>query len=117
MDAESEKNPRNVVMNYVNMLDTKNYDLAAGYIADEVKIIGPVGESFGKPRDFTNMLKRYNGHYNILKMFVDGEDVSLLYEFINAGKPVYMSSWYKVKNGRIILIRTVFDPSAFQSGK
>lgn len=113
--VEISENPKNVVLNYVKALDSKNYDLAASYIGEEVKIIGPVGESFGKPKDFTNMLKQYAGTYKILKLFVDGNDVSLLYEFLYTEKPVYMSSWYKIKDGKIILIRTVFDPSAFSS--
>lgn len=47
-------------------------------------------------------------------MFVDGEDVGLMYDFTTSGKTVYMSSWYKVESGRINYIRTVFDPSAFE---
>lgn len=112
---EITENSEKVVMNYVKALDSKNYDLAASYIADDVEIIGPVGESFGKPKDFTTMLKRYNGDYKILKKFVNGNEVALFYDFISAGKTVYMNSWYKVKGGKIIFIRTVFDPSAFVS--
>ncbi len=107
------ENSEKVVMNYVKALDSKNYDLATSYIADEVEIIGPAGESFGKPRDFTTMLKRYNGDYKILKKFVNGNEVALFYDFISFGKTVYMSSWYRTKGGKIIFIRTVFDSSAF----
>ncbi len=103
-----------VVMEYIIALDKGNYDLAANHIAEDVQIIGPVGESFGKPKEFTSMLKRYHGTYKILKKFVDGEDVSLLYEFVTGGESVYMSSWYKVRDGKIHFIRTVFDPSVFQ---
>lgn len=101
------------VMNYVNALDSKNFDLAATFIDEEVRIIGPAGENFGKPKDFTEMLKRYSGKYSILKIFIDGEDVCLLYDYDTLDRKVYMSSWYKVKNGKITYIRTVFDPSSF----
>lgn len=105
--------PRKVVMAYIEALDGKNFDFAASFIDDQVKISGPAGESFGKPKDFTDMLKRYSGKYDIKKVFVDGSEVSLLYDYIIAGKSVYMSSWYKVENGKIKFIKTIFDPSAF----
>lgn len=108
------ENSGDFVMEYINALDKGNYDLAASHIAEDVEIIGPVGESYGKPKEFARMLKRYHGTYEILKKFVDGEDVSLLYEFTTSGKSVYMSSWYKVRDGKIHFIRTVFDPSVFQ---
>ncbi len=110
MSGEAEK----VVMEYVGALDSQDFDRAAGLIAEDVRIIGPAGENFGKPKDFTNMLKRYHGKYAILKVFVDGEDVGLLYDFTTSGKTVYMSSWYKVEGRKINYIRTVFDPSAFE---
>lgn len=105
----------NVVLDYIKALDSKKYELAASRIAENVKIIGPMGESFGKTKDFTNMLKRYQGQYSILKLFVDGENVCLLYDFLTSDKAVYMSSWYRVEGGKIISIRTIFDPSAFAS--
>lgn len=107
------EDPGSVVMNYVKALDSKDYDLAASYIAESVRIIGPAGESFGKPEDFTNMLKRYQGKYNVLKMFADGDEVCLLYDFLTSDRTVYMSSWYRVEGDKIAFIRTVFDPSAF----
>ncbi len=103
------------VLSYINALDSGNFDLAAEHIAENVRIIGPAGESFGKPKDFTNMLSRYHGKYSILKVFADGNDVCLIYDFITAGKVVYMSSWYRVETGRITFIRTIFDPSAFSA--
>ena len=112
--AKMSSKPEKVVKEYVSALDSQDFDLAAGLIAEDVRIIGPAGENFGKPKDFTNMLKRYHGKYKILKMFVDGEDVGLMYDFTTSGKTVYMSSWYKVESGRINYIRTVFDPSAFE---
>lgn len=108
-------NPKSVVISYVDALDSRNYDLAASFISEGVKIIGPAGESFGKPKDFTNMLKRYKGEYVILKAFEQGDDVCLLYDFRTSGRSVYMSSWYRVEGGKIIFIRTIFDPSALQS--
>ena len=108
-----EEETKRVVLSYIKSLDSKKYDQASILIDESVKIIGPAGETFGKPKEFTNMLKRYQGNYSILKMFVEGEDACLLYDFVTPEKIVYMSSWYKVKGGKIVFIRTVFDPSTF----
>ena len=111
--TEIDMEPKNVVMEYIKALGSQDYDHASSLIDDSVRIIGPAGENFGKPKEFTNMLSRYRGSYSILRLFADGEDVSLLYDFETPDKKVYMSSWYKVRNGKITFIRTVFDPSAF----
>ena len=100
-------------MKYIHALDSSKYEEAAEYIGEEVKIIGPAGESFGKPREFTRMLERFRGKYEIRRAFVDGDEVCLLYDFRMGEVTVYMSSWYRVRNGKIVFIRTVFDPSSF----
>lgn len=107
------KNAREVVMAYIDALDGQDFDLASSFIDENVKIIGPAGEGFGKPKNFTDMLKRYSGKYDIKREFVDGNEVCLLYDYHTSGNVVYMCSWYKVRNGKIEFIRTVFDPAAF----
>lgn len=112
---EENQRARETVMSYIRALDSNDYDRAATFISDEVRIIGPAGESFGKPRDFTEMLARFKGRYDLQRAFVDEDEVCLLYDYHTSGVTVYMSSWYKVRNGKIEFIRTVFDPSAFRS--
>lgn len=110
---EAETEAVKTVMQYIHALDGNNYDEAAGYIDQDVKIIGPAGETFGKPREFTGMLERFKGRYDIKRTFNDGDEVCLLYDFHMEDATVYMSSWYKVRDGKIVFIRTIFDPSAF----
>ena len=102
-----------VVMAYINALDNGNYDGALNRLDPNVRIGGPAGETFGKPYDFVEMLRKYRGRYDIKKSFADGDDVCLLYDLKTNGPTIFMSSWYQVKLGRIISIRTVFDPGAF----
>lgn len=104
---------KEVVMSYVRAMDQHQYDKATELIDDNVKIIGPAGEAFGGPQGFIEMMKKFPGRYDIKKMFVDGDEVCLLYDFVTDGLTVYMSSWYRVRNGRIEFIRTIFDPDAF----
>jgi SnoaL-like domain len=104
---------KEVVLSYIQALHGQRYEEAVGFLHDNVKIKGPGGESFGKPLDFIEMLRTYRGRYDIRKVFVDEEDVCVLYDFATTGPMVYMSSWYKVKDGKIVSIVTVFDPRAF----
>ncbi len=100
-------------MSYIEALDRQRYDGALKHLHDRVRIRGPAGEAFGKPLDFIEMLRKYKGKYDVKKVFADGDDVCVLYDLKTVGPTVFMSSWYQVKEGKIISIQTVFDPSAF----
>ena len=102
-----------VVMSYIEALDQQRYEDALTLLDDRVRIRGPAGETFGKPLDFIDMLRKYRGRYEIKKSFADGADVCLLYDLMTTGPTVYMSSWYQVHGGKVVSIQTVFDPRAF----
>lgn len=102
-----------VVIAYINALDSQDYDAALNHLDDKVRIRGPAGETFGKPYDFIEMLRKYRGKYDIKKAFADGDDVCLLYDLKTNGPMVFMSSWYQTRQGKIVSIQTVFDPRAF----
>jgi hypothetical protein len=97
-------------MSYIDALDSQNYVAALGYLDDKVRIKGPARETFGVPREFIDMLRRYRGRYDVKKVFADQDDVCVLYDLILSVATVFMSSWYVVKNGKIVSIQTVFDP-------
>jgi len=112
MDQDNAR-PREIVMSYIQALDNQRYEEAMGLLHEDVRIRGPAGETFGKPVDFVEMLRRYRGRYDVRKVFDDGTDVCVLYYLKTAEVTVYMSSWYIVKNGKIVSIQTVFDSRAF----
>jgi len=105
--------PREVVLSYIQALDSQRYDAALEHLHDKVRIRGPGGETFGKPFDFIEMLRKYRGKYDIKKVFADGDDVCVIYDLKTTGPTLFMCSWYQVKAGKIVSIQTVFDPSAF----
>jgi len=109
----ASSSPLEVVMDYIKALDSQEYDAAMNHLHDKVRIRGPAGETFGRPYDFIEMLRKYRGKYDIKKAFADGDDVCLLYDLRTNGPTVFMSSWYQVKQGKIVSIQTVFDPRAF----
>ena len=107
------QNPRDTVMSYVNALDNHDYDSARKRLGDNVLVKGPAGEAFRSPDEFISMMRKQRGKYEIKKVFVDGDDVCLLYDFITETVTVFFASWYKVMDGKIISIQTVFDPRPF----
>jgi SnoaL-like protein len=110
---ESEEGAKETVMSYIRALDAGRYDEALAHLHERVRIKGPAGETFGKPLDFIEMLRKYKGKYDIKKVFADGKDVCVLYDLATTGSTVYMSSWYQVREGKIASVVTVFDPRAF----
>ncbi len=109
----SESDARRVVMSYIGALDDQRYEDALKHLHDRVRIRGPAGEAFGKPLDFIEMLRKYRGKYDVKKVFEEGDDICVLYDLRTTGPTVSMSSWYQVKDGKIVSIHTVFDPRAF----
>lgn len=105
--------PPDVVMSYIKALDSQHYDVALEHLHSRVRIRGPAGETFGKPLDFIEMLKKYRGRYDVKKVFADGDDVCVLYDLKTTGTIVFMSSWYQVRDGKIVSIQTIFDPRPF----
>jgi SnoaL-like domain len=105
--------PKEVVMSYIRALDGRQYEAALEHLHERVRIRGPAGETFGKPLDFIEMLRKYMGRYDVKKVFADGDDVCVLYDLKTTGATVFMSSWYQVKDSEIVSIQTVFDPRAF----
>lgn len=108
-------NTEEVVKHYIVALDRQEYEAAVKLIDEHVRIIGPAGESFGGPKGFISMMKKFPGRYDIKKMFLDGDEACLLYDFILKDATVYMCSWYRVSNEKINYIRTIFDPAAFEN--
>ena len=100
-------------MSYINALDKQDYDSARKSLGDNVLVKGPSGEAFRSPDEFIGMMRNQRGKYDIKKVFVDGDDVCLLYDFVTTSVRVFFSSWYRVKDGKIASIQTVFDPRAF----
>ncbi len=104
---------REIVMSYITALGSQDYDSARNWLGDNVLVKGPAGEAFRSPDEFIGMMRQQSGKYDIKKLFVDGDDVCLLYDFITKTVTVFFSSWYKVKDGKIVSIQTVFDPRPF----
>ncbi|HKM51559.1 MAG TPA: nuclear transport factor 2 family protein [Candidatus Bathyarchaeia archaeon] len=110
---DSKQSAREVVMSYIEAMDNRNYDAVRNYLDDTILVRGPAGEAFRNREEFINMMQKQHGKYDMKKIFVDENDVCLLYNFITKTVATFFCSWYQVKDGKIVSIQTVFDPRAF----
>ena len=101
------------VLSYIQAMGDRDYATARNYLGDNVRVQGPGGEAFRSPDEFLKMMEQQRGKYDIKKVFVDGGDVCLLYDFVTPRVTTFFCSWYQVKDGKISSIQTVFDPRAF----
>lgn len=108
---------KETVMAYITAMAGKDYVVAREYLADNVRVKGPAGEAFRSPDEFLKMMQQQRGKYDIKKVFVDGSDVCLLYDFITPKVTTFFCSWYQVTDGKICSIQTVFDPRAFAAAE
>jgi len=115
MESQGKVNSKEVVLSYIETLDSQKYDAVRPYLSEKIRILGPMGESFSKPEEFIDMLSRYHGRYDVKKVFHDGDDVCVLYNLKTPAATVFMCSWYQVKEGKIVSIQSVFNPRAFTS--
>jgi hypothetical protein len=108
---------REVVMSYIKAMDSRDYAAARNHLGDSLLVKGPAGEAFRSPDEFLDMMGKQRGKYDVKKVFVDGDDACLLYDFVTQTVTAFFCSWYQVKNGKITSIQTVFDPRAFAAAQ
>jgi hypothetical protein len=84
---------------------------------DHLSFQGPI-DKFDKPEPYLEALNKLHPiveRIDMKKMFVDGDDVCLLYDMVTktpAGT-AFIAEWLHVKGGKIASIRTVFDARPF----
>ena len=116
-NESSAKSAKEIVMEYLQALvERRDFQSARSYISDNISYVSPLN-SFDRAEPYL----KYNEHLNlpkfdIKKVFVDGQDVCLLYE-MNLGTPpvpLLVCLWARVNDdGKISSYRVVFDPRPF----
>lgn len=107
-------NAKEVVMAYQNALGKQDYKAARIYMSDEpFSFRGPLA-SHDKPEGLLKDLEQLHHivkEVEMRKIFVDGNDVCLLYDLTTTAPAVksFTCDWYRVDNEKITSIRVVFD--------
>jgi len=106
-----------IVQSFKQALDKGDIPAARKLLHDNLSFRGPI-DAFDKPEPYLEALKKLHPivqRVDIKKMFVDGNDVCMLYDMVTntpAGT-VFIAEWIQVKGDKIASIRTVFDARPF----
>ena len=114
---DSVKSAKEIVMDFIQALERKDFKTVRSYISDNISVLapGPVEvTSFNKAEPFTTYLKHANlPKLEIKKEFADSNDVCLLYEMNYREPPLttFVCGWFHVDaDGKINSLRFVLDP-------
>jgi hypothetical protein len=108
---------REVEQGYQRALGKGDWAEARRYLHDDLSFQGPF-DTFDKADAYLESIKRVHSivdRVDVKKMFVDGDDVCLLYDMVTktpAGT-AFIAEWHRVKGDRIGSIRVVFDARPF----
>jgi hypothetical protein len=114
---ESAISAKEIVMEYIEALERKDFKTVRSYISDNISVLapGPVELTiFNQAEPFMNYLEHANlPKLEIKKEFADSNDVCLLYEMNYRVPPVttFVCGWFHVNDdGKISSMRFVVDP-------
>src|SRR5215831_115923 len=110
-------NAAETVQAFMHAMERGDLPAARKCLADDLSFSGPF-ETFRTPEPYLESLKKLHPileRVNVKKMFVDGDDVCLLYDMVTktpAGT-AFIAEWHHVTGGKIRAIRVVFDARPF----
>jgi ketosteroid isomerase-like protein len=107
---------RQVAEGFFDAWTGKDFDRARGFLHDDVSFEGPI-DRFSDADSYLASLRRLSGIVTGAekrKVFVDDEDVCVIYDLKTAPVPSSRTSeWYQVRDGRIASVSVVFDARPF----
>ena len=106
---ESGINSRMIVLSFVNALTDEDFKAARDYASDDMTFTGVLGTRDNADEYFGDM-EKMKLKYRVEKVFVEAEDVCLLYNVTMSGITVFCCGWYHVEGEKIKSIRVIFDP-------
>ena len=113
----SVKSAKEIVMEYVQATERRDFQSARGYLKDNILYVSPLN-SFDRAEPYL----KYNLHlyqtgqlvkFDIKKEFADSNDVCILHEYKVGTPPVtsLVCTWFHVDDdGKISSIRVILDP-------
>ena len=109
---ESKISPKNVVLSFLDALNSGDLKTAGFYAAEDMSFFAPDGAPVRGAEAYFNGWKSLGLKYGIKKSFADDKDVCILYD-ITFSKPavtLFACGLYSVDSGKISSIRVIFDP-------
>jgi ketosteroid isomerase-like protein len=95
---------------------SKDFDRARSLLHDDVSFQGPI-DTFADADSYIASLRQLSGIVTAAekqKVFVDGDDVCVIYDLKTAPVPSSRTcEWYRVRDGRVATVSVVFDARPF----
>ena len=95
---------------------TKDFSRARELLHDDVSFTGPI-DTFSDADSYIASLRQLSGIITGVdkhKVFVDGDDVCVIYDLKTAPVPTSRTcEWYRVRDGKIASVSVVFDARPF----
>jgi hypothetical protein len=95
---------------------SKDFQRARAFLHDDVSFTGPI-DKFSDADSYLASLQRLGGLVDGVdkhKVFVDGDDVCVIYDLRSALLPTSrVCDWYRVRDGKIDRVSVVFDARPF----
>jgi ketosteroid isomerase-like protein len=111
----SHQSAKDIVLSYQRALGNQDYKTASSYLRDDLSFRGPLA-SHDKPEPLLKDLEQLHHivkGVEMKKLFVDGDDVCLLYDLQTTVATSFTCEWYHVQDGKITSIRVIFDARPF----
>jgi hypothetical protein len=100
---------KDIVLKFLNALNSENFDAAKQVLDDNMKFNGVMGSRDGAESYIKDMSKmRFK--YDVLKVFENENDVCVFYDIDMNGKKIFTCGWYVLQDGKIKSLRVIFDP-------
>ncbi len=107
----TENNVKQVVLDLGEAINAEDFQLARTYITEDMKHIYPLGKE-ENAESYIKVIERIRPKFDIRKIFVDGNDVCVLYDTTAMGVTLFASGWFQVRDNKVSSLTVVFDPRA-----
>jgi SnoaL-like domain len=110
-------NALETVQGFQQAVGKGDFTAARKLVHDNLSFRGPL-ETFHQPEPYLESLKKLHHiveRVEMHKVFVDGNDVCLLYDMVTntSAGTAFIAEWHQVRAGKIASIRVVFDARPF----
>ena len=109
MESKVITNSREVVLSLIDALNNEDFKIERSFVDDKMTFVGVLGSRNGANAYFKDM-ELMKLKYDLKKVFVEGDDVCLIYDLKMSGVNVTCCGLYEVQDGKIISLKVIFDP-------
>lgn len=100
---------KQVVLGLGKALNDEDFEIARRLVSDDMKYIGPFGVRDGAEA-YLQKIERLRLKFDIQKVFVDDQDVCVIYNIAVSGVILFACGWFHVKAGKVSSLKVTFDP-------